>query len=78
MNLTALLFVVAGTPLGPVSFPFCLVDREEDADVVAREVQTLKEADWCVVIAPSCRDAFSLYRDQTAKVTYVVNGPCRR
>lgn len=78
--MTSLLVTImlAGTPLAPISYPACFVEKSDDADFAAREVQTVKEARWCVVEVKACKRALMrIYRDVGAKETYVLSRSCR-
>lgn len=69
---------LVGRPLAPISYPACLTDDPHDADLVAKEVITPKEANWCVVLVPDCKDALIVINRQNgAEQTYVVSATCQ-
>lgn len=65
------------SPLARISYKACLVSTAEEADMMAREVTSVAEARWCVVLSRECKDAIMIYRNHAAEETYVVSANCR-
>ena len=78
--MTFLLWLVAlivAKPLAEISYPACLTQDPTDADLIAREVQTVAESKWCVTIVSDCKNALIVvYRQPGASESYVVSEAC--
>ena len=72
-----LIALIVSRPLAEISYPACLTQDPTDADLIAREVQTVAEAKWCVTITTDCKKAlFMIYRQPGASESYVVSEAC--
>ncbi len=73
-----LLLTMMTTPYAPYPFTACVVTEAKEADLIAKEVDTIKDAVWCVVLVDDCKNAnLLIYKDQTASTNYVVSASCR-
>jgi len=79
--LTLLLLALMHAPLIKGSIPACMTETREEADLVARQVTSVQDANWCVFLVSNCGEKHALlliYKEDKAEQSYVLSKSCRK